>query len=303
MVFRKDFAFLRRREFILFFLALVALAYFQFAFTRTRYSTIGQPVLAIENGFLESLGVFLPLFTAVFLFFQHKKSHSGSWVFWVIWGLILGILMLVIILLPGPSLSDDLADIPDDSTASTPDTTAFTEPITVSTPDPNPPGTAPINLLTVTNFIYQLINMVFLVILLLPLIILLLVRNKELEDQSPDSEEELHNEKEGSEFHTQTILECYYQASNALEERGANDSVTLTPSEFTTDVIKKDLTPPPNISTLTDLFEEAKFSQHKIARTHVKKAKDLSNTIIFSSTLTKKKIISQIDEASDRKRR
>jgi hypothetical protein len=82
-----------------------------------------------------------------------------------------------------------------------------------------------------------------------------------------------------------TVLECYYQASTALEERGADSSTSFTPTEFTHDVVDKTLTSPPTIENLTDVFEEVKFSNHLITDQQVKLAKALASEIIFSDSL------------------
>ena len=79
-----------------------------------------------------------------------------------------------------------------------------------------------------------------------------------------------------------TILECYYQTSNRLEERGADDSPAFTPIEFLKDEIDKKLIPPQDIEELTQIFEEAKFSENKMTNEQVKIAKKIAKSIIFT---------------------
>ena len=79
-----------------------------------------------------------------------------------------------------------------------------------------------------------------------------------------------------------TILECYYQTSNRLEERGADDSPAFTPIEFLKDVIDKKLIPPQDIEELTQLFEEAKFSDNEMTNEQVKIAKKIAKSIVFA---------------------
>ncbi|MFW9854060.1 MAG: DUF4129 domain-containing protein [Candidatus Thorarchaeota archaeon] len=302
MVFLKDFSFLRRKEFFLFCFALVTLAYFQLAFSLTRNPSSVQPVLIIENGPLETIGVFLPLFTVVFLFFQHKKSYSQSWIPWINWGLIGGILLLMIVLFPNPSLFSDFDDISGESNATTPDDTEFNEPITVDLPEQNPSlDNASGDFVSISNLIFDLVKVIFWGVLLLPLLILFLARGQESEDQLSEPEEETYPAYRTTEHLAQSILDYYYRASNTLEKRGADDSVTLTPSEFTNDVIRKKLSLPPVISNLTSLFEEAKFSQHSMGQGHEQQAKDLSNSIIFPSFMTESSESTQMDKPTETK--
>jgi hypothetical protein len=124
-------------------------------------------------------------------------------------------------------------------------------------------------------------------ILFLPLIFLFhrrtYVNDKKVEDVTEEKEE-----PQKSKFEIRSILECYYQASNKLEERGADDAPTLTPSEFNIDVLNKKLSQPKTITQLTDLFEEARFSSHIITTKQVTQAKDLASDIIErSDTLIK----------------
>ncbi len=100
-----------------------------------------------------------------------------------------------------------------------------------------------------------------------------------------EEKQDVDHEKE---YKVKTILECYYQASTSLEERGANDNISFTPPEFTEDVRKKKLCPDTSIINLSNLFEEAKFSSHHISETDVKNAKELAQEIIFASEFLSK---------------
>ncbi|MFX1534918.1 MAG: DUF4129 domain-containing protein [Promethearchaeota archaeon] len=87
------------------------------------------------------------------------------------------------------------------------------------------------------------------------------------------------------------VLECYYQASEVLENKGADDSPSLTPTEFTVDVHDKNLSPPPLIDGLTSLFEEVKFSNHEISVQQVESARSLAKKIIFRYKSSKEAVI------------
>jgi len=94
-------------------------------------------------------------------------------------------------------------------------------------------------------------------------------------------------------------LECYYEVSKTLEGRGANDSLSFTPPEFTDDVVSKKLCKNSFIDNMTDLFEEAKFSNHKMSEESVKKARELAQQIITSPETISKKQKNNIDEDED----
>jgi hypothetical protein len=108
---------------------------------------------------------------------------------------------------------------------------------------------------------------------------------EEIETEEMVEKQEADHEKE---YKAKTILECYYQASTSLEERGANDNMSFTPPEFTEDVRKKKLCPDSSIVNLSNLFEEAKFSNHHISETDVKNAKEFTQDIIFASEFLSK---------------
>ena len=82
----------------------------------------------------------------------------------------------------------------------------------------------------------------------------------------------------------QTVIEAYQQASTSLEDRGADPDMALTTQEFKKDVVIKDLTRIKDITDLTHLYEEAKFSDHHIDSTTVEKAQELAKEIIFSGS-------------------
>jgi hypothetical protein len=108
-------------------------------------------------------------------------------------------------------------------------------------------------------------------------------RSKDVEISSEDIEDTL-GDRGPNQYKMRTVLECYYQASTALEERGADSSTSFTPTEFSQDVVNKTLTSPPSIENLTNVFEEVKFSNHSITDQKVKLAKTLASEIIFSDS-------------------
>ncbi|MFX0209706.1 MAG: DUF4129 domain-containing protein, partial [Candidatus Hodarchaeota archaeon] len=108
--------------------------------------------------------------------------------------------------------------------------------------------------------------------------------------------EAISHDIQESQFRMRTVLECYYQASTALEERGADSSLNFTPTEFSQDVVKKTLTSPPLIENLTEVFEEVKFSDHAISDQQVNLAKLLAMKIIFSSDSIYEK---EVDEKTE----
>ena len=122
------------------------------------------------------------------------------------------------------------------------------------------------------------------------------VVKRRVEDEEIDLEtDETDLAEKETYYQVRTVLECYYQASTALEEQGADDSPNFTPTEFSQDVVTKDLTEPPLIEDLTDVFEEVKFSNHTISDQQVDLAKSLSKKIIFPPDL----IENEVEETED----
>ena len=119
-------------------------------------------------------------------------------------------------------------------------------------------------------------------LLFLPfLLIVIIQRRSRLVEMSSEMTEDIPDDDQEDQFKVKTIMECYYQASTSLEERGADNSPSLTPSEFSKDVSTKELCSPLIIEDLTGIFEEAKFSTHKMSVTDVEGAKLLASKIIF----------------------
>lgn len=128
-------------------------------------------------------------------------------------------------------------------------------------------------------FFYEFRNFFILLILIIPLFFLF-HRGTTIADKKDEDIIEEKEEAQKSNIKIRSILESYYQASNKLEERGADDTPSFTPFEFSIDVLNKKLSPSKTITQLTDLFEEAKFSSHKITRKQVEKARTLASDII-----------------------
>ena len=128
-------------------------------------------------------------------------------------------------------------------------------------------------------------NAFFILLILISIVIILRTeRSKHLEQA--ESLVPLEKDLKTTKIFTgapKNIIECYYQTSDHLEGRGADESDHLTPREFENDVKNKKLTVMEDFGELTDLFTEAKFSEHIISDNLVHRAKTVSQKIIFES--------------------
>ena len=271
----KDFDFLRRKELFVLSVCLLALVFSQIALAQQKgkISEI-QPYLILDHSIFEYIGLCLPIFSIILLIF-HNRAGSDYWrYFGVITKIVLLLIGLQILLailmlrlyLPLPPLN------PGDLLPSTP------------TPVPSvttsqPPTSAVIS--QFLEFFLKYRNLFLISIILLPLLFLIWLQSRST-DVSPvkqDLEEILPEDKQKP-YKIKTILECYYQASIALEERGAESSPSFTPTEFSIDVVAKDLTSTSTIDGITNLFEEAKFSKHQMSTKDVECAKTYAQEII-----------------------
>jgi hypothetical protein len=294
----KDFGFLRRKETLVLSGCLLALAFSQIAleqhpsnfFLGERNSEI-QPFLILDHSIFEYLGLFLLVFTTIFLFF-HNRSGSGD--FWHVFGRQISIPLLMVLaqifafLIAALFVRFFIPVLPPAGQgAPAPPVT-----ITIITPEqPVPrPNTSPFDMLA---DLYKFRYHILIFILVVPLLILIWLQKSSSDDPGvgKDLESTILEDKP---YGARTILECYYQASNTLEERGAERSTSLTPTEFRVDVVIKDLTSNSNINGITNLFEEAKFSDHQMSTKAVERAKTYTHEII-----TIDRIVEEEDEDTE----
>lgn len=284
-----DFDFLRRKELMIFSIFLLVLAFSQIALEQSARISHVVPFLELNNRLLESLGVFLPVFTSFFLFFKSRRSKKGdySWIpprkFLI--GFFLILLFIIFFPIPEPPEEEPVVNGPTN-------TTIITSPVTSPTTNPIPETSIPsssegqiIGSGLLLDFLTGFRNVFILGILFFPLLFIFIIqkRFKPEEKQLDQLEEEITDEIHASKYKIRSILECYYQASTALEERGADDAPNLTPSEFNKDVLEKDLSTPKLVTTLTNLYEEAKFSIHDMSNKEVDHAKSIASEILFES--------------------
>ena len=185
-----------------------------------------------------------------------------------------------------PSISEEEEEIPENNTI----TITGTIPSTIPTSSENPTDvTLPsyeypsINSQLSANLLNMATNALIFIILFLPLLIIFMIRYRsqtDSEDVIDDEETELTEVERTHQAHS--ILECYYQASTKLEEKGADKSPAFTPIEFLKDVIDKKLIPRQDIDELTQLFEEAKFSENEMTNEQLKIARNIARSIIFA---------------------
>jgi hypothetical protein len=230
------------------------------------------------------MGIFLPLLAAIFLLFQKQTKNRFDWVPPRRAIYYLGVFLLIVIMsFQPPTLQEEVptngTSIPFTGTIPITDTSPVTNPTNPQQPN----GNNQINPGLLAEFFDTMRNVLIFLILFLSVFMIFLIKDRfssaEIEHTEEDRQEPTEEDKP---FQVQTILECYYQASNRLEERGANKSFALTPTEFSVDVIDKDMIYKKDIEGLTDLFEEAKFSENEMNAQQVNTAKKITSKILFS---------------------
>ena len=241
------------------------------------------PLLIIEATFVENLGLFLPIFTSIFLFFHNRRQDDYSWIPPLSWILIFIFIFIGLSLLPTPQNPEKI--IPENTITTTiiPQTTLTSE--IVTTPSTYPTYTFPSskdNESPFNLFLQEFRTLFVILILFLPLIIIIIFQRKSKQIFSNDKLDEEIQKDKLHQYKTKSILECYYQSSDSLEDRGADNSPNLTPTEFKIDVNLKNLTTIDSIEGITGLFEEAKFSKHEITEEKVEEAKRFSHQILSS---------------------
>lgn len=262
-----------------------------------------NPFFVLNISFFEMLGMILPIFTIIFFFmyiFVTRNYVSNlpklKWIF---------ILFLMVFLLATIPLPANDEDDSSGSTISTvlPTTQIDTSPNTSGHQQPNnQPEYQPIAILSKTLEVFMLdFKYVFLLGIFFLTVTFLVVLRRQSKFQDLQSKETEENQASimKTEQEIKEILECYYKVSKTLEGRGANDSPSFTPPEFTDDVVSKKLCKDSFIDNMTYLFEEAKFSNHKMSEESVKKARELAQQIINSPEMISKKQRNNINEDED----
>ncbi|MHA1214673.1 MAG: DUF4129 domain-containing protein [Candidatus Hodarchaeales archaeon] len=278
----KDFSFLGKKEFILLLLFLLALVFSQIALEDQRnlndQKPFNKPFIILESSFFEDLGIFIPILTILFLFIHNRRKQEYSRLPPSKHILLFVLFFATVTILLIPENVENL--LPEVNTTST---TTIPETLIVTSRSIVPPhGTEIItDRLIDSSFIFRVLFIIG--FLLLPLFLLFLIQGRgKVREQINETEEMLTIEEQQKQFRMNTIIECYLQASNTLEERGADKSPSITPTEFIKDVTEKKLTEKKTIGGITELYEEARFSNHEITLDKVAKAKELSRGIISS---------------------
>ena len=283
----RDFGFLYSREFIILCLLLLGVSFAQIASEQqlsigTRVSGI-SPIFILRNTVFEALGIFLPIFATIYLFFQKSTKEKRERTFPLKRYAIVFTSVFILMLAFGiPSTLEN--EIPENNNST------VTSTMTNTNPDVDPSGvTFPnreypsINSQLFRNLLNVARNVLIFIILFLPLLIIFLIRYRSHTDPEDVINTEEAELAEVERTHLAlSILECYYQASTKLEEKGADDSPAFTPIEFLKDVIDKELIHPRDIDELTQLFEEAKFSENEMTNEQAKIAKNIARSVIFA---------------------
>jgi hypothetical protein len=252
-----------------------------------------EPFFVMNISLFDTLGMIFPIFTIFFLYLNSRSSQGHSWYlfFYILGGILLITFSIAILGIFVIQPEEENPALPD-ANATSPAPITMEESIEPIPAPPPPINLNPTDPSSFLQFLTEIRGLIFVIVLLLPLLILIAIQRlsrqkEEKEEESVDTDEIPFVNKE-QHHRMKTILECYNQASIHLEEHGADTSTCFTPTEFSSDVVKKELTPPPLIDDLTDVFEEAKFSNHDISTQKVDLAKSFSSKIIFSSDSSSK---------------
>ena len=291
-----------RKEFFILCLLLLTVTIAQFSLGQISGIVKGAPFLILKNSLFDVLGFILPLFTGTYIYLRHRRKHNPLLFLNVLAiGVIVIVTVIFAVLLGVPFLNEEEVEEEEPSLPINVPTSPITNiPFTDITDEVTQPIPPPVDIFSFSDFFQSLEYLgIFLLIFLLflpPLLMFVIKRRTEDEEIDLEEDETDIEDEQDSYYQVKTVLECYYQASTALEERGADDSPNFTPTEFTLDVVTKDLTPPPLIEDLTDVFEEVKFSNHTISDQQVDLAKSLSKKIIFPPDLVTE---NEVEETED----
>jgi len=301
----KDFSYFYGREFVVFCSFLILLTFSTIAFEEQVFGqdNLINPIFVLNISFFEMLGMVLPIFTVIFFsmyIFVTRNYVSNlpqlKWIF------VLFIMVFLIATIPLPAIEDDNNSGSVNSTV-LPTTQIDTSPNNSGPQQPNnQPEYQPIAFLSKTLEVFMLdFKYIFLLGIFFLTVTFLVVLRRQSKFQDLQSKKTKEDQASiiKTEQEIKEILECYYEVSKNLEGRGANDSPSYTPPEFTDDVVSKRLCKNSFIDNITDLFEEAKFSNHKMTEESVKKARKLAQQIITSPETISKRQRNNIDEDED----
>ena len=297
-----DFSFvLRKKEFLILCLLLLTVTFTQFSLGQISGIVKSAPFLVVKNSLFDVLGFILPLFTGTYVYIRYRRKHNPLLsIFIIAIGVIVIVTVIFAALFGMPFLNEEEVEEEEPEFPIIPTSPITNIPFTDITEEVTQPLPPPVDLMSFSEFFQSLEYLgIFLLIFLLflPLLLMFVIKRRaeneeiDLEEDETDLEDEQDNY-----YQVRTVLECYYQASTALEERGADDSPNFTPTEFTLDVVTKELTPSPLIGDLTDVFEEVKFSNHTISDQQVDLAKSLSKKIIFPPDLVTENEVEEIED-------
>jgi hypothetical protein len=285
----RDFGFLYRKEFIILCLLLLGVSFAQIASEQQlAISTRVNPIFILRNTVFEVMGIFLPLLAVIYLFFQKSsKETKGLGLPLKRYAMVFAIIFILMVAIAVPyTPEEEVEEILGNNTV----TLTSTIPSTLPTSSENPTEvTIPsyeypsIDSQLSTNLLNMATNALIFIILILPLLIIFLIRYRsQIDSEDVIEDEEIELTEVEKNHLARSILECYYQASTKLEEKGADKSPAFTPIEFLKDVIDKKLIPRKDIDELTQLFEEAKFSDNEMTNEQLETAKNIARSIIFA---------------------
>ncbi|UCE13304.1 MAG: DUF4129 domain-containing protein [Candidatus Heimdallarchaeota archaeon] len=284
----QDFAFLRQKGILkglmILCCILIALTFTQISLEQQSGIDRVNPILVLDSSLFESLGLFFPIFAILFFFFHNRSVKGHSFLLLI---QILGVIVIVTLIMAFLGVPETPEEELPEITSNTTSMSQTYQSTTQSTIIPSQSGITESTLggsIPLSQIFTEFRALFFIAILLLPIFFIIVIQHQaklpktDLNETDPRLDGKNHISHE-----MRTVLECYYQASTSLEQRGANSSPSFTPTEFNKDVIEKNLTSSSLINGLTDVFEEAKFSNHDISPQHVKKAKTFASKIIFHS--------------------
>lgn len=286
---QRELKFLRRKESLIFIILVFSIALFQLTMAFLHGNREDNPIFSLDLSTFEIFGIAIPFLILLWMLlklefpFQRLKPITMV--------LIAGILLLMVAStianLGGPTYDDydPLSILNTTTLIPITDTNTITDTFTFSSTETTTQRESRTPLLT-SNFLNEINNILFIMFVLISAIIVLRTsRRQQVQDfEQPSSLQEERRVSRDFEGSLKNIIECYYQTSDSLEGKGADKSDHLTPKEFVDNVIMQKLVEEEDFRDLTELFTEAKFSEHDFSRDSVEKAKNLSRKIIFTGS-------------------
>ncbi len=99
--------------------------------------------------------------------------------------------------------------------------------------------------------------------------------------------------------HRKRVIRAYHKASYDLIDHGAKSEKSMTPGEFETTTTGKFEIKDKSLEDLTDLYEEARFSEHELSEKESKKAEKSQDKISKRLDKDKKKVPKEAEETSE----